>query len=135
MASSQTEVREDVRSITDYDKSIFSDSELDELISIAEDEVKTEVGELDLAFYNGEETFNQDRAVFWLSALFAKVRSGEIEGVELSAGDLETSSLSAQGSYWFDQYRRRLAQVSGSPGFGQVQVSRTSERTYEFDRR
>lgn len=135
MATSQTDIRDEVRSITDYDKSIFADDDLDELITIAEDEIKDEVGDYNLDFYNGEETFNQDRALFWLSAMFAKIRSGEIEGVELSAGDLETSSLSAQGSYWFDQYRRRLSQVGSVPGFGSVRVSRSVDRSYEFENR
>lgn len=133
MADSQTEIRDEVRALTDYSKNIFSDAEMDEVIGIAEDEVRAEISDPSLTFYQGNDTFNADRAVMWLSALFAKIRSGEIEGVELSAGDLDTNSLSAPNTFWYIQFQRRLSQVDGTPGFGSTQVTREDDRTYAFE--
>lgn len=133
MATSQTEIRDEVRALTDYGKNIFSDAEMDEVIGIAEDEVRAEIDDPSLSFYQGNDTFNTDRAVMWLSALFAKIRSGEIEGVEMSAGDLDINSLSTDDTFWYVQFQRRLSQLDASPGFGSTQVTRTDDRTYAFE--
>lgn len=138
MAQTLSDIIGEVRSLTDYDTSVYDEGELNDVVSIAQDEVRADVGDPSLSFHNGSDTFYQDRALVWLGALFAKIRAGEIEGVDLTAGDLDIEALRAvddgQPVYWLAQYRRRLNQLGGSSGFGSVQVSRT-ERSYEFETR
>lgn len=129
MADSQTEIRSRVRTITDYDSNIINNADMDDVVNTAEDEIRSDLGDPSLVFYQGTDTFNLDLAVFWLSALFAKIKAGELDGPDMSVGDLETRPLDAQSSIWFSRYRKAIQRTSAGPGFGRTTVQR-DDRTY-----
>lgn len=132
MANSIDDVRASVRSVTEYDASIISDADLDDVISEAESEISHEIGDYDLNFYNGEETFDQDRALVWLSILFAKIKAGEIHGIDMQVGSLQSASLSHDDKFYFNQFQRKLHSFDGVRGFGSITSTR-EDRTYGYE--
>lgn len=129
MAQSQSEVETKVRNLTDYDTTIIDDSDLDGLVGLAEDEIIADTGETGLQFYQGTDTHNLDLAVMWLTCLFAKIKTGEIEGPTLSLGELRAASLSGQSSIWMERLERALHRFGDFRGFGSTNVTRDN-RTY-----
>lgn len=129
MATSQSEIKDQVRTLTDYDPQIINQSAMDDVISIAEDEIRSSAGDPSLTFYQGTDTFDLDLAVMWLSCIFAKVKTGEIDGPDMTLGDIEVSSFEGNETYWFERFQRAMRRFQNTRGFGRVDVSRDT-RTY-----
>lgn len=131
MASDDDSLIAEARSITDYDDSIISDSEFEELVNIGKEEIMAAVNEQTLMFYE-EETFHHTRALFWFTAIAAKVKTGELAGMNISADDFEaTNPATSHYSFWFDSFQKKMAaaRLRSSPGPSLVNMERT-ERTY-----
>lgn len=94
MATDDLTLKSEVRSITDYDTTIIGDGDLDAVIAVAKREIAAKVGIPDLDFYSG---LSEERALFWLTCLFAKIKKGEVEGMEMSIGDVEKKPLRVDG--------------------------------------
>lgn len=129
MATSQTEIREKVRTITDYDQSLLSDSDLDGVIDLAEAEVRSDLDNPSKSFYQGTDTYHIDLAIMWLSCLFAKVKAGEIGGINIELGELRATSLTGDASLWMAKFERRLQSGGDTRGYGSTTISRDS-RSY-----
>lgn len=128
MASTENELIDEARALTNYGPDIISDGKFQELVDVAKEELYAELGDTNFSFF-GQDTQNADRALFWLVCLFSKVRTGEIDGIDLSIGDLRAESLSGDDAIWRRQFVRRLNSISGASGFGRVDVARDN-RTY-----
>jgi hypothetical protein len=87
MANSDAELVSEVRALTDYDDTIFSDGELLELVNIGKDELRSEWGDEGYQFYDGP--LIADRALFWFVVVAAKIRAGEIAGSNINIADIE----------------------------------------------
>lgn len=134
MATSDSELITEARALTDYNVSIMSDSEFQTLVDIGKEELRAEYGDPETfpGFYSGD--LNLDRALFWFVCIAAKVKAGEISGIDISVGDLDASNSNGEYSYWFDNFSKRLNAFSRGGGPGQTNISRADERTYEYDR-
>lgn len=110
MATNDTELVSEVRSLTDYDSGILTDSELDSLLAIAKREIETEVGEDSLDFYANA---RRERALFWLTCFFAKIKTGEYEGMDLTVSEIEMNKIPEgdEGRIWLTQFEKRLKQI------------------------
>lgn len=132
MATSDTELIEEVRALTDYDSSIVSDSEMQELVEIGKEEIRLEfplVDNLFPGFYEGDLTI--DRALFWFVYVAAKVKVGELGGLDISAGSfLDVAPDSASDSMGLRNFQRRMKGVQTMGGIAQAQITRSSDRTY-----
>lgn len=109
MASDDSSLIAEARGLTDYDSSIFTNPEIKEIVQIAKQEIRADLGQPDLSFYT-EDTFQATRALFWFVCIGLKIKAGEIAGINLEIGDLRTQNP-AQGHYsiWFESFRKRMA--------------------------
>lgn len=119
MATNDSELMNEVRELTDYSSAVLPDSKLQTVISVAKREVE---GVADTSVSDWYGTRNAELALFWTACLFCKIKAGEIDGVNMSLGDMETESLSAAGGYsespvvWYERamsYAQRLMPDTG----------------------
>lgn len=132
MANNDSELKEEVRAITNYGARAVSSSDLQSLINIGKDEIVMMLpGGNDgfVGFYSGN--LAADRALFWFTTIAAKVHTGEIEGVDISVDSfLDFDGGSASDSMLFDRFERAIATARGeSSGIGHIQVQRDN-RSY-----
>lgn len=134
MATTDSELIDEVRQLTDYDSALISDSDFQELVNIAKEELDSEVPDSarPLSYY-GSDTHEQDRALFWLVCLFSKVKAGEIGVPTFSVNELRQNALDEQSNFWMMMFNTRVHQISGASGFGSTSLERADERAYEFD--
>lgn len=129
MVADDTELADNVRALTDYDETILTDSELQEVIQLAKGEfwADTDTSE---PFYSGNK--QADQALFWLTCLFAKIKVGELSAPDFQIAEIDVEQSSDEESRWFSNYRRyRDIATAGSSGkIGQIS---RSNRTYQFD--
>lgn len=131
MATDDQSLILEARGLTDYDAGFFSDSEFDEVVGVAKEEIRADLGAPDLEFYT-EETFHATRALFWFVCIGAKIRTGELEGVSFVIGDIEANPPSGTGhDFWFQMLSKRIGSAAqeASPGPALINMSRTN-RTY-----
>jgi hypothetical protein len=132
MATSDTELMSEVRAMTHYDTSIVSDSTMQTLIDVGKKEIEADFPETPASpfpgFYAGN--LQIDRALFWFVCIAAKIRVGEISGISISSGQfLDVEPSDTDDPFLFRNFQRRLANVMGKTGPGQIQVERDG-RTY-----
>lgn len=136
MATDDASLIVEVRDITEYNAEIISDEQFQRLVSLAQREIAAKVGIPDLDFYND---LDAERALFWLTCLFAKIRAGEVDGVEMQIGDIRNKPLRVDGeedrsmavvwrAEFNDYFNQLLTQNGGS--FGSRRISRGDSRTY-----
>lgn len=135
MARSDSDLINEVRALTGYTSSVmFSDSDIQALIDIGKEELRSRFGAPQFQFYQRGDTntLDADRALFWFTCIALKVRAGEIGSVELTVDMLETQQSDGQFDYWFDNFAQRVQAASGSEvaGAAGVQIER-DDREYE----
>ncbi|WP_330630667.1 hypothetical protein [Halocatena halophila] len=131
MVADDTEMKELVRSLTDYDSSILTDSELESLLVLSKDEFWADT-DTSARFYTGNK--QADQALFWLLCLFSKIKVGELDAPAFEIAEIQVDEASnpEEISRWLKNYRKyRDNAVTGSKA-GIGQISR-SDRTYQFD--
>lgn len=131
MANNKSDLIAEARSLTDYDSSLISDSDFGDLVDIGQEEIQAETGVDNQISFFGSDTLQQDRALFWLTCLFAKIKAGEVGASNFSIADLESEPLDDQSNVWMSHFKKRLGAVEDARGFGQTSLSRT-DRSYEF---
>jgi hypothetical protein len=133
MATTDSELITEVRALTDYPQEVISDSEMQELVDIGKQELQARFNQPGYAFYTGDHS--ADRALFWFTCIAAKVKAGEIAGVNLEVGDIAAQSPAATHyDYWFEAFQERLNEaineVSGYAGPAHKLIER-DDRNYE----
>jgi hypothetical protein len=141
MATDDGTLVAEVRALTDYDETIMSDLELLALVDVAKEEIKADVDDTTITFYSGDQ--KADRALFWLTCLFAKIKLGEIEAPNVSISSLRIRQASVAERYgvWVKNFEKNLAGIVTSDGeaavgrpMGHTKVARTeSERSYGYE--
>lgn len=128
MATSDSELKDEVRGLTDYDSSIITSGEMDTLLSIAKSEIETEVSDGSLDFYSDNRL---ERSLFWLICLFTKIKTGEYEGMDLAISEVEMNKIpdGDDGSIWLNEFERRLHQYKSLDKTYVASISRT-DRSY-----
>lgn len=137
--TSDADLKTQVRSMTDYSTAVLSATKLDEVVATAKAELMAEVGDTTLTFYGD---INAERALFWTTCLFTKIKAGELDGVPMSLGDIEFDALRMQGEYgsgavvWLQnaqQYTNRLATSNDAARYGVRSIDRGESRSYGGD--
>lgn len=135
MATSDAELIDEARAMTEYDSDIVSDSKFQELLHICKEELRADFGDPSFSFFQDEAMHAADRALFWFLCIAAKIRTGEIGGMNIRTGEIE-SSHPAQVHHkaaWFDNFidnkRKAERQVAGATGPSQTAVTRDN-RSY-----
>lgn len=127
MADTDAELIAEVRSLTGYGTGVIPGDDMESLLSVAKDEILLETEEDDLDWYNDRPA---ERALYWLLALFTKIRTKEIGSAGFSIGELEQTPLQGAESFWLGQFHRHLWNIGNATPFGITSVSRT-DRTYD----
>lgn len=137
MVNNDSELIDQVRELTDYGELIIGGAEMETLLQIAKEEVRSSLGDPDqLTFYDaGSE--DADRALFWFLCIASKVKVGEIGGLEIDADDFAAQQPDEyQNSMWFRQYQKKRSLAEGQLG-GSGAASSSIQRTgreYVYDR-
>jgi hypothetical protein len=139
MAGDITSLVEEVRSLTEYDEAVFSSAELTELVELAQQEIQADVDDPNLEFF-ADGNHAAERALFWLTCIFAKVRAGEIEAPNVSISSLRIRQASATERHglWFARFEKNLSKIvpSGAEAtsfpMGIASIQRADERTYGY---
>lgn len=112
MVSSDTELIEQVRGMTDYDASVMSDSEIQTLVDIGKEEiagylVADDETPSDFTFYSGN--YDADRALFWFTCIAAKAKAGEIASVNLTVGSLRSTAYAgSKFELYFENFDKKM---------------------------
>lgn len=136
MATTDSELIAEARALTNYTQSMLSDSTFQELVDIGKEELRAEMDKPNFSFYQtgGEHTLQADRALFWFTCIAAKIKGGEIGGIDIDLGDISTNQPDEEEyAVWFSQFRKRLdaavASETDTGGPGQTSLQR-DDRTY-----
>lgn len=137
MATNDSEMISEVRALT-YDEHILSDIQMREILHVCKEEIRADLGDPDFQFYQTGEVENShdaDRALFWFTCIGAKIRVGELGGMDISVADLDAEQASGQEAFWIKKFHNRL-QSAGEGGRkpGMTSVNRGTERLYGEDR-
>lgn len=132
MAVDDETLAAEVRVLTDYDTGLIADGDLLSLIELAKTELRSEVEDPTLDFFSGN--LNAERALFWCTCLFVKVKAGEIDAPNFSVSELKVSHqpMDDQSGFWLQSLTRRLDALRGSSLMGHTKVTR-NDRTYRFE--
>lgn len=127
MASTDSELIQEVRAITHFDSGIISDSTMQELVNIGKDELEADFPETDdrpfPGFYSGN--LQIDRALFWFVCIAAKVRVGEIDGISIASGSfLDIEPSEHDDAFLFRNYQNRHQEFTLQGGPSQIQIER-----------
>lgn len=96
MALSQQQVVNEVRTITGYPSAVLSDADIVELLEFAQNDIKGITNNYGIDWYNPDDV-DGNRALVWTTALFAKVKSGELDAAKYSIEELDIGPKSAAG--------------------------------------
>jgi hypothetical protein len=137
MAVDDTSLIAEVRVLTDYDETILTDSEMAAVVDLAKQEITAELGDDTLTFFSGDA--NADRALFWLTGLFCKAKTGEIDAPNISISSLRIrqASEAERIGLWLSKFEVNFnmigeagTETAGMP-MGITSVER-ADRTYSF---
>jgi hypothetical protein len=134
MATTDSELIEEVRAFTGYTTSDISDQNMQSLVDIAKRELESDFGTSDFNFYG--ENLDIERALFWFTCIGTKVRTGEIGSIDFTLDDIESSTPPDAYQFWFSQFEKRRS-LATTQLTGVSAASRSIERdnrTYEFQR-
>ena len=131
MATDDTSLIEEVRLLTEYDVTIISDPDMLSLVNLARRELDATVGTPITDYYSN---LSSERALFWLTCIFSKVKTGEIEAPEFSVGELriQRDALGPTASIWFNNFMKHYRAIDGGTPVGHIKNNR-SDRSYGFD--
>lgn len=138
MATTNSELIDEVRALTGYDEHIFSDLEMLSLLNICKEEIRADLDDPDFTFFvtGDNDTHQADRALFWFLSVATKIRAGEIGGIDISVADLDAEQVNDdQASIWISNFHNRLNSVGeGGRQPSHVRVNRGTERDYGSER-
>lgn len=128
MATDDPSLISEVRTLTDYNSSILTDGDMQNIVSLAKREIEGELGEEVSDFYSSILT---ERALFWLTCLFSKIKVGELEGLTLAVAEIEVTQIPDEdrANYWARQFERRMRQAQAD-SMSQLRNIERSDRVY-----
>ena len=131
MSTNDTVLLAQVRGLTDYDENIISDYDLQEVLGIAKTEIRASIGDENLDFSS---SLQADRALFWLTCIFCKVKAGEIDSPSFNIGELSVrqSNVSERHNVWIDNFWKHYRSIDGGSPVAHTKASRP-DRDYDYD--
>ncbi|QSG06398.1 hypothetical protein [Halapricum desulfuricans] len=121
----------EVRVLTNYTEDIISDTDLQDVVDLTKRELQANLNDASVDFYGN---LQAERALFWLTCIFCKVKAGEIDAPNFSIGEIQVrqSSFSERTGVWFDNFWKHYRAVDGGAPIGHTKANRP-DRTYKFD--
>lgn len=138
MASSDSELKQEVRDYTGVSETNVSERALESNIRRAKHRIVNRKSTLDapteVEWYDPDEAYEE--ALFWHSCLFVKITAGELDAPGGSIGNIRTNSLSADNTeiYRNAQESLRMIDVGGLHGTTTVERENRSYVGGEDDR-
>lgn len=130
MVDSDEELIDQVRTLTDYDEFVYTDSEFQGLVDLCKEELQEHWSEPTFSWY-GSETLSQDRALFWFVCIAARVRAGEYSAMDISVADIQLQP--ADGDFFITKFHEKMNSVAGGPMAATTNIERSEERDYSFE--
>lgn len=135
MATTDSELIAEVRAFAGYESTnVFSDSDIQEIIDIAKEEILSDLGTQQVNWYTGNHDLT--RALFWFTCIGLKVKDGEIGSADIDIDEIRATDSETEYDFWFKQFQKRLrgaAKITDSVGAGVSSIER-DERDYGYDR-
>lgn len=131
MAIDDTTLKTEVRAITNYDTTILPDPDLQEVVEIAKRELYADLGDDSLDLYG---SLNSERALFWLTCIFCKVKSGELDGISFNIGELDVDTYNPNRNVgiWMNNFWKHYRGIEGGAPVAHTKSNRP-DRDYGFD--
>ena len=135
MASSDVELKNEVKDFLGPEEGTISDTSLDTALTRAKSYISTRKQSLDrpqnVNWYDPEQKYEE--ALFWNTCLYAKIITGELDAPGGVVGDIETDHLNAKQTEIYRNAKSSLANIGGGSGYGIRAVTRSSNRNYSSD--
>lgn len=143
MALDQNQVISEVRTITGYPVAVLDDPDVIELIEFAKNDITGITNNYEIDWYNPDD-IDGNRALVWTTALFTKIRTGELDSAEYSLEELDIQPQHASGKEhgerpvtWYERAWSFINDLLVLPDdeqrrYGHVQIAREN-RVYESD--
>lgn len=129
MANTDSELIDEVSALSGYDSSVLDDPTMQQLVSVAKSEFRSDSG-TEFTYDNPD----AERALFWLTFLFQKIAVGDIEAPEFSVAEIEqTAEESVQVSFWYRNYQKHASAATGTGFPGGITNIERSNRIYGED--
>lgn len=137
MASSDTEMKAEVRGFVGYSTSVLSAEDMDLVLSRAKTHISAKKDVPD--GFDWYSTASREEALFWYSCLFSKINIGEIGSGDIEAGAVNLEGLlaadgSGDATTWYRNAKEALWNIDtgGDYPFGVGITSPTrEERVYD----
>lgn len=114
MAQDEPELKTEVRDFTQYTTGVLSDSGIDTALSRAKRHIAVRKN-VSFANFDYFQTEQREEALFWLTCLFAKVMTGELDSqkVQIGAVDIDDFQSNDDGNavIWAQNSERALAAI------------------------
>jgi hypothetical protein len=131
MAVDDTTLIAEVRVITDYPDTLLGHQDLQGVVNLAKRELQADLGSSSIDWYGD---LSAERALFWLTCIFCKIRTGELDAPDFSLGELKVNppGTDFQAGIWFDNFWKHYRNIEGGSPVAHT-TSLRSDRTYQFD--
>jgi hypothetical protein len=135
MYSNETELKEEVRSMTGYTSTLaLSNVSLNTAYHRAKRRIhRQKTLETPYGWYDSDKVASQD-ALFWFTCLFVKMETGELDSPGLQAGAVDMDDLLANddgnATMWYSQAQNALDQINAGSIIKSTNPIR-NDRTYE----
>ncbi len=131
MANSDTELIIELRSLTGYSEAVVADETWREMIQTAKQEVRAE-SSLDIPDFYEYEHRSAERAIFWTTALFAKIHMGELEGLDFNIGSVKIHQLPVRDitRVWYEKIETHIGNLRAQTSGHGIRSVRRLDRTY-----
>lgn len=129
MATDDDSLVLEVRAITGYDDDILSDAEVERLLALAKREIEASKDNPNVDYYGN---IQAERALFWLTGVFMKIRMGEIDGESFSISELKVDSGDSDNSMYLRNFWNHYHSIGDGRPRGHLKGQR-SDREYDYD--
>lgn len=131
MAVDDATLKAEVRVITDYPSTLLSDPDLQSVVDLAKRELAADLSNDSIDWYGN---LSAERALFWLTCIFCKAKTGELDAPNFSLGELKVRppGEDSRAGIWFDNFWKHYRNVEGGSPVAHT-TSLRSDRTYRFD--
>lgn len=136
MATSDEELETEVRVMTGHDEAVLPSSQFQTVISRAKSfiENRRSLANSDVDWYGNPAA---EEALYWGTCFFSKVKTGELDGQEISAGAIDLDTLLAKEDNDLTTWLRNALNASRSLNptgdFAARSITRDGERDYGDD--
>lgn len=136
MALNETTLIEEARGITDYPASVISESQFSSLVQTAERDITATTQNYEIDWYDTSD-IDGNRALMWTTCLYAKIKAGELDSVDMDIGNLSVETITDKDAVvWYQKARKFIQSLfvveDSHKNYGSTSVARDN-RSYGDD--